>query len=144
MAGRFFMINILHDQLIPLIVAPYCLTIGIIIISRIKTIREKKQHIFFSLLCLFFCIHSLGTIFSKFIDVYFWITGTFLFNLSIIFSIEVTSKKLYKILLPFSIISSLYLFYDIFFMILLPYTLGTFYLSSLFFRSITLINYTFL
>ncbi len=87
----------------PSIIAPYCLTIGIIALLRIKKNNGKKECIAFLFLSLVTALWSLAPIINRFSRAYGYIAGILLINFALFYTLLITYKKLIKILIPFCI-----------------------------------------
>jgi|GEM_PF-3589586 len=108
------MIDILNNQFVPLIIAPYCITIGFIILYRIKSAKDKVEIFLFFILTFIMTIYALTPLFNRVIKIYDWIISILLISSALIYAIYISYRKLYKYILPYLITGSLILFFLIF------------------------------
>lgn len=94
------------DIIIPLIVAPYCISIGIAVLQRLKSVKEKKEGIVFFFLSISAAAWSIGPFINQYWRYYGWIIAVILANMALIYTLLITEFKLIKIFAPFSIIST--------------------------------------
>ncbi|MBU1077091.1 MAG: HD-GYP domain-containing protein [Spirochaetes bacterium] len=91
------------DTLVPIIVAPYCLSIGITVLLRIKSIKSKTETIIFFILCLAAAAWSISPLVNQYYRIYGWITAVIITNVAMVYMLLITSMKLIKIFLPLTL-----------------------------------------
>ncbi|MBN1898275.1 MAG: HD-GYP domain-containing protein [Spirochaetes bacterium] len=94
------------DTIIPLIVAPYCLSLGITVLFRLKNIKDKTESIVFFLLCVAAAAWSIGPFINNYYRPYGWLTAVFITNIAILYTLLITDWNLVKIFLPLTFIST--------------------------------------
>lgn len=94
------------DMLCPLIICPYIISLGIIVLLRIRSVKEKLESFVFFILCLAAAAWSLGPFVTLFIPAYGWISAVFITNMAMIYMLLITSMQWIKLFLPLSLISS--------------------------------------
>lgn len=97
------------DSTIPIIVGSHCISIAIITLLRIRSVKNKWEIILFFILCLSAAAWSIAPFINHFIDEYGWITGTLITNIAFFYLLLITYQRLIKYIAPVLLIVTGYI-----------------------------------
>ncbi len=94
------------DTIIPIVIAPFCISLCIHVIMRLKNIPQKNEGYIFSILCIATACWAMGPLLNIYYKNYGWYSALFVSNAAILYTLYITNFKLLKIFLPLTILSS--------------------------------------